>query len=561
MSRPAAHAPAFTCALPACGVHSAKVTAVCAQCSNARYCNRDCQKTHWKVHKKECMKHAKNIDALSQSLFSKPAAPAAAAKPQQQSEEQKGSDNSEAAPTIADLIAAEKGASSSSSAPAEPWTIRPITFSLPSSVAPSHPLLEVKEITNRGRGFVATRDIEPGELLLEEEAIYAHSEGVSAHEEQRIATLAALTKIMLQQFPAALEKLCQHADHELPDHELVNTPPEGITVDAWKIALAQVDSNQFSSARGMMCSPAVSITNHSCYPNADLIIREVPTAGAASSSSSSSAQTVERAKVYAIEPIAAGSEVTINYLGSDSLCRWYAPSMIRQESFTSQWQFTCDCSRCTGTKAKAIDKTISYTPDGMNEEMEQRYTKLVLADGAPQPVALLELYRDIFQQFNGEQYFFNSTLHQIRTMLIFMPTAFDERLQAPLPPAKPRGAGSKLPAAPPAPPRGGPSEFLQMVTYHIRTLTRNALSPPRHSIKSDTVAVVLKACDFIGQEWASKNADKDGSAVEENVLLRKKVIAIAHDCDPTYFEDEVWRKIYPETYAMMAKYGPPEDVE
>lgn len=29
-------------------------TLVCGQCGKARYCNRECQKSHWPIHKKEC---------------------------------------------------------------------------------------------------------------------------------------------------------------------------------------------------------------------------------------------------------------------------------------------------------------------------------------------------------------------------------------------------------------------------------------------------------------------------------------------------------------------------
>ena len=31
---------------------------VCSRCHCTRYCSRDCQKTHWKCHKKYCMADA-----------------------------------------------------------------------------------------------------------------------------------------------------------------------------------------------------------------------------------------------------------------------------------------------------------------------------------------------------------------------------------------------------------------------------------------------------------------------------------------------------------------------
>lgn len=42
-----------------CGKESdreGKEMARCAACSARRYCGKDCQKTHWKVHKKMCSK-------------------------------------------------------------------------------------------------------------------------------------------------------------------------------------------------------------------------------------------------------------------------------------------------------------------------------------------------------------------------------------------------------------------------------------------------------------------------------------------------------------------------
>jgi hypothetical protein len=335
--------PSYTCS--SCSAVGPSVTALCARCQVSRYCDRTCQKSHWKSHKTTCV--PKGASSLEEEMFKKPAAAGASAS------SASATALSESAPTIASMAAE---AASSSTAPAAPFVLNPITFSLPSSLTPSHPLLRVADLPGRGRAFVAASDIEAGTLLLTEESVYAHSEGAGSNEEQRVATLAALTKVMIERYPEALAQLCHHADHELPEHTAIDTPPEGVDAAKWAESLARVDSNQFTSSRGMMCSPTVSICNHSCYPNADLIVREVPAAAASAASSTSAAATrpVEQVSIYAIQPIAAGAEVTINYLGSDSLCRWYAPSMIRQESFTSQWSFECDCSKCKGEPKKQV---------------------------------------------------------------------------------------------------------------------------------------------------------------------------------------------------------------
>jgi hypothetical protein len=321
----------------------------------------------------------------------------------------------------------------------------------------------------------------------------------------------------------------------------------------------------------MMCSPTISIANHSCYPNADLIIREVPapattteaeapaatdadgsaaaaaalSASAASgsaSSTSSSPRTVEQCFLYAIEPIASGTEVRINYLGQDSLCRWYAPAMLRQESFESQWQFRCDCNRCEGNKARAIDKTIAWAAgEGMNEQMEERYAKLVLAEhddsesGGPNPRELLQLYRDIFAVFDGERFYHNYLLHQIRSMLIFMPAAFDS------------GSGSG--AA-----KSDESEWLRLVEHHLLTLRNNLLNPPLHSIKADTMAVLLRSSDFIGATAAENNArssSSSGKDVTANRALRRRVVELANEHDEAYFDTPAFATLYPDVFASM----------
>lgn len=534
MSSRAAAAAAFTCA--SCSRSGPNVSALCARCQTTRYCNRDCQKTHWKVHKVQCLPTpAKQRPVTEADLAAQPTA-AASATP---------ADEPNNGPTIAEMVAEASASSSSSSSSRPSGVLNPITFSYPSVRSTSHPLLRVETLPGRGRGFIANETIQPGTLILTEQSIYAHSDGAGANEEQRIATLVGLTKVMLERYPESVTSLAAHADHELPEHTLIATPPEGVDQEKWHDALARVDSNQFTSNRGMMCAPTLAIFNHSCFPSADLIIREVPAEDDATRS-------VEQVNVYAIEPIEAGSEVTINYLGSDSLCRWYAPSMIRQESFQSQWQFKCTCIKCEGSKAKGIDKAIAYAPNGMDEALEKRYTDLVLAENTPQPLALLQLYRDMYKQFGGDQFFFHYLLHQVRTLLIFMPIAFDERQHQQQQQQSSKGGKSKSASSNTL---TGEAEWLHMVEHHLQSLASNLLNPALHSIKSDTITVILNSSDFIGHEFAKLNAQKSGKDVVPHVELRKKIVNIANECDETYFDNPTFATLYPETHATMTKYA------
>lgn len=554
----------YTCA--SCARRGADVSALCAQCQTTRYCNRDCQKQHWKEHKKTCVPKGGVAPPKKKAVAASTASASASATAAAVASSSSGSSSADldaiqSAPTIAALAAAVSASSVTSSssssssanvAPTEPLGPIEVTFSLPSSESVSHPLLEVRDLPGRGRGFVAAAAIAPGTLLFTEESVYAHSEGVGSSEDRRVQTLAALTRVMLERYPAALQRLCRHADHEVPDHSSMSTPPDGVSLDAWHDAVGRVDSNQFTSARGMMLSPAVATANHSCYPNADLIIREVPAA-----TDDEPTRTIEQVSIYAIQAIEAGAEVTINYLGSDSLCRWYAPSMIRQESFTAQWQFECDCGRCRGTKARAIDKTLAYAPSGMDDAIEQRYTQLVLAENAsPSPAALLQLYRDMYTQLHGERFSHHYLLHQIRTMLLFMPAAFvEESSSSSSGKSTKQSSANKFCTCCTGERLSGEAEWLQLVQHHLQTLASHLLNPPFHSIKSDSVSVMLRACDHIGAtrdvNATKSHTDKD---IVENRTLRVKVAEIAHDCDATYLEEATFATLYPDTHKLLLEY-------
>lgn len=55
-----------------------KVASKCSICKSVQYCNRDCQKLHWSIHKKECDKLAKqfkNLEIKSQDSEAKAADP------------------------------------------------------------------------------------------------------------------------------------------------------------------------------------------------------------------------------------------------------------------------------------------------------------------------------------------------------------------------------------------------------------------------------------------------------------------------------------------------------
>lgn len=234
-------------------------------------------------------------------------------------------------------------------------------------------------------------------------------------------------------------------------------------------------------------------------------------------------------------------------------------------------QFTCKCIRCDGSKARAIDRTLSYTPAGLDEGLEERYAALVLAEreqaeasaraaGTDYPHALLQLYRDIFDAFQGADFYWNYLLHQLRSMLLFMPAAFDGK-RPPVSAAATKGKGGKgakgastssSSSSSSGAPLSGEAEWLALVEHHLLTLRSNLLQPPLHSIKADTLAVMLRSCDHIGAAGVAnaKRAQENLPALP-NGPLRRRVVEIAQEWDEVYFDEPAFAKLYPDVCASM----------
>eukprot|EP00978_Attheya_sp_CCMP212_P010272 scaffold24741_cov53-Attheya_sp.AAC.1 len=52
----------YTCVY--CGITSSEKLRMCSRCKTISYCSRECQKSHWKVHKKECVKRENEPKSL-----------------------------------------------------------------------------------------------------------------------------------------------------------------------------------------------------------------------------------------------------------------------------------------------------------------------------------------------------------------------------------------------------------------------------------------------------------------------------------------------------------------
>jgi hypothetical protein len=102
------------------------------------------------------------------------------------------------------------------------------------------------------------------------------------------------------------------------------------------------------------------------------------------------------------------------------------------------------------------------------------------------------------------------------------------------------------------------SEWLRLVEHHLLTLRNNLLNPPLHSIKADTMAVLLRSSDFIGATAAENNARSStsnssgsGKDVTPNRALRRRVVELANEHDEAYFDTPAFAALYPDVFASM----------
>lgn len=184
------------------------------------------------------------------------------------------------------------------------------------AVSPIH----VTSLPNKGRGYVASRDIKRGEVILREEAISSNK------------SLVELTfKFILK---AAEDPSLGEICHET-EIKPIRSPLPKISDAAWSKATSQVSLNAFESilhdaSKLFMLLPKVSYFNHCCNPNA----------------SNLRSKSITSSVVYAIADIKEGEEVTICYAPSTLVL----PTSVRKQKLSESYGFTCECSRCSDPK-------------------------------------------------------------------------------------------------------------------------------------------------------------------------------------------------------------------
>ena len=299
-----------------------------------------------------------------------------------------------------------------------PLSVPPSLLSLASTVPYLSPAMKLHHFGSRGIGFIATRDIEPGELLLIDSVISVSTRDDLPYDWHAYAQL-------VEQFhhlhPSTLSELfvsnsSQSAiEEEFPvPEELRASPIEGITNDEWMTLLhavannayiceegdletniidesqttilSQLQSDSLRSSRSVddagdndaTTLPPITTTtfavrprctmnlhlltcklNHSCFPSACL----------------------SGGRVWSCAKIAAGEEICVSYLLPEQ--GLYLPTADRRDLLHKSRSFTCECERCIGSSPKMIElETIlsSHTMDKRAFDELQKRIALVLND-------------------------------------------------------------------------------------------------------------------------------------------------------------------------------------
>ncbi|KAH3904779.1 hypothetical protein HBI56_213030 [Parastagonospora nodorum] len=187
-----------------------------------------------------------------------------------------------------------------------------------------------------GRGVIATRDIQKGELIHEEQPLVNVSTGYGPlqwprpgnstifYNNERAGTTTILSRAVTSLSPA--------------NQGLFNVlfRPAGATT-ALRQLVARFEHNAFQyrywSRMHLVVYPTISYVNHSCVPNADLEICEAAHG---------------QSRLIATRTIPNGSEIFINYTAD----LWLSNHLIRRPELHTHWGFWCGCDGCIPAAAQ-----------------------------------------------------------------------------------------------------------------------------------------------------------------------------------------------------------------
>jgi hypothetical protein len=255
-----------------------------------------------------------------------------------------------------------------------------------------------------GYGVFATQDIQPGTLIIREEALWVvdTETAIKATFSDDSADYSAPRYIMIDAFYRSnMDE--QDEEERLRLQQDILALAGGFNSDEMMqgdgqanmqtlserlreiIILNAVAESDYGKPDYAAVFRASSRLNHSCDPNAERMrsqtndgtVVSCPIMTHKPDSSSKTNSPIQWCMVYAISPIKKGEEIFVNYL--DPLAR----SGPRQKMFQSRWSFTCTCKLCSRTpkevemsdlRRKNIEAAIELMRDAQTKHAEPKPT-------------------------------------------------------------------------------------------------------------------------------------------------------------------------------------------
>lgn len=178
-------------------------------------------------------------------------------------------------------------------------------------------MCKVDEIEGKGRGLVLARAVEPGSLLVQEQALM-----VLARDQVTDGEVGRKLSQMKEKEKKRIEDLCSKEEGSTtPKNKFLNN---AINTEGEDFGLF----------------PTIAMINHSCCPNAVW--------GSTGMSS--------ELEVRATESLKEGDEITVNYIGDRSV---HLSPAQRQEILKETWGFCCQCPACSEDRDEPIRLLLS----------------------------------------------------------------------------------------------------------------------------------------------------------------------------------------------------------
>jgi hypothetical protein len=220
---------------------------------------------------------------------------------------------------------------------------------------------------DKGKGLFATRDIRKGELILRNEVLVegedTDSDRISNHESKELSSSSSkgderedsfddisedeqdyefsssirayelqvnvkMAVNLIRRYPEVLSYLhCPEPKDLILRFEHVSIPPilleyePNISQEKWIKTLGILEYNIFGSEEFSQLHTLISLANHDCQPNCEVITNGL----------------------FASTPISAGTELTISYPGENF---WSVSFKNRQKRLFEKWAFICHCTLC-----------------------------------------------------------------------------------------------------------------------------------------------------------------------------------------------------------------------